>query len=243
MENALAARLELAKQDRRTLNALVTEYTPFIKKSVSAVYFKSEARRDALTDAMLAFAHAVQTYDAAKGSFVGYAGTAIRNRLIDMARREGAAKRRLFAPARGAREDGEPEQWERDAAQRQYDIEEERRALAQEIDEVNTAFAEWGFDWNKLVKKCPKQERSRSVCHAAARAIMANPALAETLVRTKQLPAAELAGQGGFPRKALEKYRPYIIALTVLARGAYPYVRAYMPRLLGESGEEWEEMP
>jgi DNA-directed RNA polymerase specialized sigma subunit len=54
METSLTERVELAKQDKHVLNTLVKEYTPFIKKSISRIVFKREARQDALTCAMLA---------------------------------------------------------------------------------------------------------------------------------------------------------------------------------------------
>ena len=80
--------LTLAKIDKRALNGLLSAYMPFIKKTISGVFFKKERRQDYLTDAMLAFAHSVQTYNNEHGSFIAYTQTVIRNRLIDAARKE-----------------------------------------------------------------------------------------------------------------------------------------------------------
>jgi hypothetical protein len=41
-----------------------------------------------------------------------------------------------------------------------------------------------------------------------------------------------LAAHAGFSKKALEKYRHYIVALVILTRGDYPYIRAFLPQFL-----------
>jgi DNA-directed RNA polymerase specialized sigma subunit len=61
METSLVEKVCLAKQDKHVLNTLIQAYTPFIKKSISGIVYKPEARRDTLTCAMLAFVRAVQT--------------------------------------------------------------------------------------------------------------------------------------------------------------------------------------
>lgn len=68
-------RLSLARSDRRELSSLIRDYTPFIKKCVSTVMFGSQSKEDNLTEAMLAFAHSVQTYKEDFGSFIAYART------------------------------------------------------------------------------------------------------------------------------------------------------------------------
>ena len=141
--------LELAKNDRRELGSLVRDYTPFIKKCVSAVMFRVQSKEDNLTEAMLAFAHAVQTYKAESGSFVAYAKMVIRNRLIDIARSE-----------------------------------------------------------------------------------LSSTQLLSQMLEKKQLPSAKLMER--FPKKAVEKYRLYIIALVLIQKGDYPYVYSFVPQFLLE---------
>jgi RNA polymerase sigma factor len=107
METALVEKLELAKHDKRALDALIVEYTPFIRKSAAFVFFNTQKRQDVLTEAMLAFVHAVQTYNEGKGGFISYAGTVIRNRLIDTARRETKIQKRFFSFPFGASKNDE----------------------------------------------------------------------------------------------------------------------------------------
>jgi RNA polymerase sigma factor len=228
MSGDLVPKLELAKQDRRALNALVLEYMPFIKKNITAVFYDREGRQDALTDAMLAFTGAVQTYNAENGSFAAYAAALMRNRVINFAKKEHREKKRfIFFSAKG---DEGARPLEDDISRQAYDLEEERQKLDMELDEVNAVFSRWGFDWDSLVKKCPRQDRSRFSCFAAAKKITENAALFENTIKTQQLPVSYLVSNGGVSKKTLEKYRQFIAAVVILTTGDYPYIRAFLPQ-------------
>ena len=218
VQGDLAAQLQAAKTDKRALNTLLHDYMPFIKKCVAGVFFKGQSKADNLTDAMLAFAYSVQTYDPEQGAFIKYATTVIRNRLIDNARKELLLQKRfLLFPAI----DEEP-----------YDRAGEEVMLRLEIEAVNEEFAKWGFSWTTLLKKCPKQERSRQAALGIARTVLQDPVLLADTLSTRQLPVSRLAEF--FPRKALEKYRQYIAALIILSQGDYPYVYSFVPHPLSK---------
>lgn len=188
---------------------------PFIKKCVSSVFFKGQSKADNLTDAMLAFAYSVQTYNPEAGAFMRYAQAVIRNRLIDNARKERAAEKPLFslsAPGEDADAD-----WEAGASVQLFDRAEEERNLRLEIDAAREEFAQWGFSWVLLLEKCPKQERSRAVCQRIAETLRQSPELLADTLQTRKLPLSRLAET--FPRKTLEKYRHYIVALIILSQG------------------------
>jgi RNA polymerase sigma factor len=220
----LTARLELARTDKHALGTLLHDYMPFIKKCVSAVFFKGQSRADNLTDAMLAFAHSVQTYKSEHGAFIQYAAVVIRNRLIDNARKELAVRKPLF-PLNAVADERDREAG---ISLQAFDRAEEEKNLRIEINAVNGEFSEWGFSWTTLLKKCPKQERSRRVCRRIAETVRESPQLLADTLRTHQLPITRLAGT--FPRKALEKYRQYIAALIILSQGDYPYVYSFVPQ-------------
>jgi RNA polymerase sigma factor len=233
MSGGLVAKLELAKQDKRALNALVLEYLPFIRKNVQAVFFDREGRQDALTDAMLAFVHAVQTYNPESGTFASYSAALMRNRVINFAKKEYREKKRfIFFPGK----DNETSYtWENDISQHIYDIEQERQNLENELEEVDAVFSRWGFDWDGLAKKCPRQERSRKVCYAIAKKLTGNVLLFESMMKTHQLPVTHLVTNEGVSKKALEKYRWFIAALAILTSGDYPYIRAFLPHYFVET--------
>jgi RNA polymerase sigma factor len=202
---------------------------PFIKKCTADVFFKKQARQDNLTEAMLAFAHSVQTYDPNDGTFIAYAGTVIRNRLIDAARKEIKIQKPLFSLS--AAVDEKDIQWEQDTARRSYDRAEEQKNLQSEINDINAEFAPWGFEWTKLAKNGPKQKRSRRTCHIIARKALENSSLVAGMLRTHQLPIKELSAITGFSEKILEKYRQYIAAIIMILEGDYPYIHSFLPHL------------
>lgn len=226
----LAEQVRLARTDKHALNTLLHDYMPFIKKCVSAVFFKGQSKADNLTDAMLAFAHSVQTYNSEHGAFIQYAAAVIRNRLIDNARKELSAQKPLVSMIAGTEE--QTALWETGISLRIFDREEEEKNLRLELEAVNDEFSQWGFSWVTLLKKCPKQERSRAVCQRIAQAVQESPALLADMLRTRQLPITRLAET--FPRKALEKYRQYIAALVILSQGDYPYVYSFVPQSFSE---------
>jgi RNA polymerase sigma factor len=128
---------------------------------------------------MLAFVNAVQTYNPESGSFAAYSATLMRNRVINFAKKEYREKKRFIFFS--ANDDESAQRIENDISRQAYDVEEERQKLDAELDEVDAVFSRWGFDWDSLVKKCPKQDRSRSVCFAIARKITVNTSLLENL--------------------------------------------------------------
>jgi RNA polymerase sigma factor len=227
LRGRLGARVERAKTDKHALNTLLHDYMPFIKKCVSDAFFKNQSKADRLTDAMLAFAHSVQTYRSEHGAFIQYAAVVIRNRLIDNARRELAVQKPLVSLTAQTDEE-KAAAWNTDVSLRIFDRAEEERNLRLEIEAVNGEFSQWGFSWETLLKKCPKQERSRRIAAHIAEAVQTSPELLADTLKTRRLPAARLAGT--FSRKALEKYRQYIAALIILSQGDYPYVYSFVPQ-------------
>jgi RNA polymerase sigma factor len=225
LQGALGARLELAKTDRHALNTLLHDYVPFIKKCVSAAFFKNQSKADNLTEAMLAFAHSVQTYRSEDGAFIQYAAVVIRNRLIDSARKELAVQKPLFSLT--AASEKKPN-WEAGVSLQVFDRAEEEENLRIEIEAIDSEFSQWGFSWETLLKKCPKQERSRRIAAHIAEAVQTSPELLADTLKTRRLPVTRLAET--FPRKALEKYRHYIAALIILSQGDYPYVYSFVPQ-------------
>jgi RNA polymerase sigma factor len=224
----LSVQVQAAKSDRRTLNTLLHNYLPFIKKCVASVFFKGQSKADNLTDAMLAFAHSVQTYNSERGAFMQYAAKIITNRLIDNARKElSIQKRFLFV-----RTNEEYKTWESDDSLEVYNRIEEEVNLSLEIEAVNAVFAKWGFSWDILLKKCPKQERSRCISWLIAKTVMQDDVLLADTLKTRTLPVSRL--EALYPRKALEKYRCYIAALIILSQGDYPYIYAFVPHYFSE---------
>ena len=233
MTNLLAEKITLAKDDKHCLNGLIREYTPFIKKCTSGVFFKGQARRDNLTEAMLGFIQSVKTYDVQKGAFIPYAQLVIRGRLINVAKKEAAVQKPLFSitvPAKTDENKVHDSRWEYENAERQYSDLEARKEAQIEIAEINGEFAQWGFTWPDLLKNCPKQGRSRKSCHDIARRLLEDKPLLKEMLSTGKLPIKRLSAISGHSEKTLEKYRRYISALILIVKGDYPYIRSFLPQ-------------
>ena len=221
----LAAQVQAAKWDKHALNTLLRGYMPFIKKCVAGIFFKGQSKADNLSEAMLAFSHSVQTYNPEQGAFIQYAATVIRNRLIDNVRKELLVQKRFFSLP--AVEDEKNTAWETGISLQAYNRAEEEENLRLEIEEVNSEFARWGFSWTALLKKCPRQERSRRVAIRVAETVRQDATLLTDTLKTRMLPVSRLAGL--YPRKVLEKYRHYIAALIIISQGDYPYIYSFLP--------------
>jgi RNA polymerase sigma factor len=230
---SLAEQVQAAKTDKHILNTLLHEYMPFIKKCVANVFFKGQSRADNLTDAMLAFTDSVQTYSEERGAFIQYAAVVIRNRLLDNARKELTAQKHLFSLSASINENDTT--WETGTSREIFARAEEERKLRLEIEAVNGEFSQWGFSWASLLKKCPKQARSRAVCQRIAETVRQSPGLLADMLQSRRLPLARLSGT--FPRKLLEKHRQYIVALIILSQGDYPYVYSFVPQSFAGEGK------
>jgi RNA polymerase sigma factor len=225
----LSERINLAKNDKRSLNQLTNEYMPFIKKSISGVFFRSQMRQDFLTEAMLGFIQSVKTYNEDKGSFISYAQVVIRNRLINAAKKEAAIQKPLFSIATNSQKDEKDIQGY-ESAERQYNELEVRKEAQMEIAELSSTFVLWGFTWPDLLKGCPKQSRSRTSCHEVVHALIADKQLLAEMIKTGKLPIKRVSALTGKSEKMLEKYRRYISALVLILEGDYPYIHSFLPQ-------------
>ncbi|MDR0442338.1 MAG: hypothetical protein LBH44_02910 [Treponema sp.] len=226
----LSEKISLAKNDKRSLNQLIKEYTPFIKKCISGVFYNGQMRRDHLTEAMLGFIQSVKTFHEDKGAFIPYAQIVIRSRLINAAKKEAAIQKPLFHIIETSQEDKKDTQWEYESAERQYYELMARKEAQMEITELNSTLTQWGFTWSDLVKNCPKQNRSRCSCHEAVQTLLADKPLLAEMLKTGKLPIKRISAISGQSEKSLEKYRRYISAIVLILEGDYPYIHSFLPQ-------------
>ena len=89
-EHDLAARVDAAKTDNRAADLLIEDYLPFIRAETAKFLQRpvADGQDDELSIAIFAFHEAVLQYQKTRGAFLRFAAAAIKNRLIDHARRE-----------------------------------------------------------------------------------------------------------------------------------------------------------
>ncbi|MEG0934003.1 MAG: sigma factor [Clostridia bacterium] len=210
----------LAAKSTTEMDALLRAYLPFLKKQArdAAPMLNHD---DRLSLAMLAFAGAVKQYAPERGAFLPFAAACIRNRLTDEVRKEARHNLRTVPFPQG---NAEP------SALPEYDKEQERQALAEEIKRYGAALAPYGLTFGMLEASCPKKRRARARCLDLARWVAENEAQRAAFLRTSRLPQGELARCGNVSIKTVEKQRKYIVALVVLLLGDFPDMLAFLPR-------------
>lgn len=225
-----------AQQNNAALDALISDYLPFIKSEMAKAGDLGLEYDDRLSLSMLAFMQCVRQYQANRGAFLPFAAAGIRSRLIDEARRQRRHSSRAV-PLLAADEQLDLAGPERELAAAQYGREEERRALAEEIDALAEALGEQGITFRGLGEVAPRQKRSRNLAAVLARTVLDEENLRQSFVKHRRLPRSELAQKLGISEKTIEKHRVYIVALLTILLGDYPGIRAFLPAAALETGK------
>jgi len=237
-EKALAAannervREELIEENRQTI----------LRMACLASHKYVSESDDEWSVALYAFSKAIDSYDAAKGDFLGYANVLIKRDLIDHFR-----KSSKFFPETSV----SPEIMEGDG--RSYDGEDALDPVAQEAskallqsakepvisiaDEIRAANEElkkYGFRFMDLTECSPKQEKTKRECAKAVRCVLGDDELLKKLKDSAQLPIRIVKERTGVSVKTLDRYRKYIIMAVVMLSGEYPAISSRL-RFIRES--------
>lgn len=224
MEN-LEKRIEIAQGNREERSRLLAEYLPFLRKQIAGFAGKGLDYEDLQSIAMLVFVNCIRQYHKDRGTFLAFASTCIKHRLVDELRKQQIYRSRLS-----------PDSLEKDGqiqldtkAVSIYNQNQEHESLKEEILQLSDSLTSYGISWADLSKNCPKQKRSRLQCSYLAHLVVGKPEWKEEFLAGKRLPRAELARVAGVSEKTIEKYRKYIVALVVILLGDYPGIEAFLP--------------
>ncbi len=189
------------------------------------------ARDDEFSIALAAFNEAVNQYSATVGrSFLGFAETVIRRRLIDYLRKEQRFSQQ--APYSSFDVEDEEEQIvnpvEIHQAIEQYEKQKGAEERRSEISDLNATLQEYGISFMDLVENSPKHSDSRRILSEIGRVISEDTELSGILYNRKMLPIKELLQKVQVSRKTLERNRKYLIAVALIYSGPYPYLKEYL---------------
>ncbi|MNI19314.1 RNA polymerase sigma factor SigI [compost metagenome] len=227
----LVARIQ--QGDLRLRNQFIADYQPYVAKVTSRFCkrYIDPAKDDEFSIALSAFNEALNQFSAPMGrSFLGFAETVIRRRLIDYLRKE----QRFRGQIPYSSFDQEDEEnniinpVEIHQALEQYEKQkgtEERRG---EIEELNRSLAHFDIGFSDLVDGSPKHDDSRQMLFGIGQMLATNPDLMGILLTKHQLPIKELLEVVKVSRKTLERNRKFIIAISIIMHGSYPYLRDYL---------------
>lgn len=224
---------KIQQGDAKLRNQLITDYQPFIAKVTSRFCkrYVEPGRDDEYAVALAAFDEAITQFSAVSGkSFLGFAETVIRRRLIDYVRKQERFYRQI--PVSSFDIEDEEHQITNSIEvveslkeyERQRAIE-ERKA---EIVELNAMLRPFGITFSQLADASPKHRDSRQLLMDIARTLAHDARLMQLLLNKKTLPIKELLDKVEVSRKTLERNRKFIIAVALIYHGPYLYLKEYL---------------
>ncbi|MCQ6559019.1 RNA polymerase sigma factor SigI [Paenibacillus mendelii] len=214
----------------------IAAYQPYIVKVTSRFCkrYIDPTRDDEFSIALSAFNEAIEQYASHAGkSFLGFAETVIRRRLIDYVRKE---QRHSNTISYSSFETVDEEEQavnpiETQEALQRYSMQQDADARRMEIAEYDSCLMQYGITFAELPDLSPKHADSRLLLASISLSLAATPALFHSFEATQKIPIKELCVLAGVSRKTIERNRKYIIALALLHQGEYPYLQAYLQPL------------
>jgi len=213
-----------AKQSETEAGILIDEFMPFLNARVSryTAQFSGHMRDDALSVSMIALHEAIQKYDIEKGHFFPFADRVVRARIIDHIRKVSRQERNQVSL------DAEDEYGQSTQANavniisiRNYDEEQRRARIAEEIEQFTADIASWGITMDALAKSSPKHKELRKTYKEIVSAIADCDDIMQTIHIKRYFPIKAIAKITGLPQKKLERSRTYVIALLIIRAGDY----------------------
>lgn len=229
--------VERVRAGESSRDDFIAAYEPYIAKVTSKFCkrYIDPSRDDEFSIALNAFNEAINQYSSHAGkSFLGFAETVIRRRLIDYVRKEQRHSQTVSYNAFDSFDDEDHtiNAIELQEAKARYGSEQEAEARRFEIAEYNLALNDFDITFSQLPELSPKHADSREMLMSVSRRFSADSLLFDSLMTTKKLPIKEICAFSGMSRKTIERNRKYLIAIAVLLRGDYPFLQSYLKPVL-----------
>jgi len=226
---AINARIEGIRDNTEEINRFVEEYKPFIASCAEKVAgrYMSYGMDDELSIAMLAFVEAINSFNQTKGNFFSFSRNVIKRRLIDYYRSE---KRYSNVISLNMYMEEQDEEFDLSSGEaiREYSEKKISDFRKLEMEELGKELTQWKITFSDLAEASPKHEKTRKQCGEIVGLILSRPDMLQQVLIKKYLPVAEIEKALKLPRKLMERFRKYIIAVVVIATGDYEYIREYI---------------
>ncbi len=235
--------MRIQEGELRLRNQFITDYQPFVAKVTSRFCkrYIDPSRDDEFSIALGAFNEAINQFSPESGrSFLSFAETVMRRRLIDYVRKEQRFSQQIPYSSFEVEdeEDSTVNPVEIHQAIEQYEKNrtvEERRS---EIVDFSNCLLEFGISFAELVDASPKHSDSREVLFEIAGTLAADNKMMQVVLSKKVLPIKELLDVVQVSRKTLERNRKFLIAVALIISGPYPYLKDYLRIPNPYSGKE-----
>ncbi|MFP3728115.1 RNA polymerase sigma-I factor [Priestia filamentosa] len=217
---------EIQSGNEELRNQLITEYTDFVLETLSKIAKrdKNELRgADEFSISLIAFDEAIQAYSLdSKQTFKSFASLVIKRRLVDFWRKVETLDAEDF--------DGENaiDKSDENMSYSQYLLDQDEEERTEEIDEFSAVLNDFGMSFNDLVDNAPKHSDSKRNAIRIARFISEDDELLYYLYEKKKLPIKDLLDKLDVSKKAIERNRKFIIAMTIVIVENYVHLKEYL---------------
>lgn len=224
----LSETIALIQKDTIARNEFITQYQPFIASFCYEMChrYMEYGVDDELQIAMMAFNEAIEKYNG-KGNFLLFAKVAMRNRLLDYFK-SAAYRETHTSYAIYDEEDKEIDALNSEAIDK-YQKSYEDSIRVMEITLLNQRLSEYGISFADLVSSSPKHLLSRHKVNSMIEKILDEEDICNEIIEEKQVPLKKIEKNLGLPRKKLEQYRKYIIAVIIIEYSEYESLKSYLP--------------
>ena len=225
--------------------SFIADYRPYIAKAASRFCkrYIDPSRDDEFSIALAAFNEAIDGYnDDAGKSFLGFADTVIRRRLIDYVRKEQRHARSLPMSAFEGEQAGESpvNAAETAGALDAYVSERLSESRRLEIEALAERLGQCGITFADLADRSPRHADSRALLLGISAELASRPELMAAMERHGRLPIKELMECCRVSRKTLERNRKYIMAAALILSGDYPLLQSYLQPAVQEAAASKE---
>ncbi|QPC48348.1 RNA polymerase sigma-I factor [Mangrovibacillus cuniculi] len=218
--------LLIQQGNEQVLQEVLTEYQPFIKKSISSVCKRYITDSDdEYSIGMIAFHEALQLFDETKGqSLLAFADTIIKRKVIDYIRKQ-VKEQHIHLDVSS---DTSTRQLDDIKSSQQYFVDQESVSRKEQILIYAKKLEEFDISFAELVKISPKHQDARNNAIAIAKLIAKDEELWQYCTEKKRLPLKKLEEKVRVSRKTMERNRKYIIAITIIFVYQYTFLMEYI---------------
>jgi RNA polymerase sigma factor len=225
--------LYIQQGELRMRNQFIIDYQPYVAKVVSRFCkrYIDPSCDDEFSIGLAAFNEAISQFSPTGGSsFLGFAETVIRRRLIDYVRKELRHNQQVPLSSFDSEDDEQniinPVETQQaiDVYEKQFGIEERQS----EITDLSLALSEFGIRFMDLVEASPSHVDSRIALFKIGKLLAENEEWMQVLLIKRTLPIKEILTEVQVSRKTLERNRKFIIAVAIIHSGTYPFLREYL---------------
>ena len=214
-------------------DTFIAAYRPYIAKVTSRFCkrYIDPTCDDEFSIALSAFNEAIDQFSPTAGkSFLGFAETVIRRRLIDYVRKEQRHAHTVPMSAFDTEDDEDTpvNPVETGEALAVYDKERQSELRRYEIEAFTARLKPFGISFMELADKSPKHADSRAMLYGIGARLASDAQLFALIEVKRQLPIKELTLLSAVSRKTLERNRKFIIAAAIIMQGDYPHLQAYL---------------